>query len=407
MLNYAISTNTTLSITDIYKKFQERDVGHNIHTPYDLVDKILSKIGNFKNKQIAVLYTIEFALTLKDTYGADPKNITVFGDSEQKKKVAKRVGFNYYSVSVLYERDCDMKFDVVVGNPPYQDKKGNENSTNSTDLYPSFFDISDKITTDKGIISLIIPDSWYTIRKNSFKDRLFYSNKLKELEMLTYQKWFKVKKGVCNIIYDKTHNGKCTVIDETSGSTKEFDLNVTPFLNNDFVKIDFVKHFLKSKNLSNRWARGQLSLNEINETETGVKFIKACGRENQPLDIAIIDKKIESTGYGKWKVVMPNVGGTKGDLGNNVKIAGPEYVGGHSVVFLLVDTEKEAKNLISYLNTKPIRLLISMKTSSPNAKTMFELIPDVDLSKEYNDEDVYKLFNVSKELKKYVKSRFE
>ena len=48
-----------------------------------------------------------------------------------------------------------------------------------------------------------------------------------------------------------------------------------------------------------------------------------------------------------------------------------------------------------------------MKTSSPNAKTMFELIPEVDLSKEYNDEDVYKLFNVSEKLKKYVKSRFE
>ena len=121
--------------------------GHNIQTPWEVVGMVVSRLVlditnefvndivackyvqsiSLKSSKIAVLFNIEFLVALKER-GFDMSNVTFFGGCPMKEKVAKQVGCDYEhideNVPVLdKENKYPMKFDYVIGNPPY----GNRN----------------------------------------------------------------------------------------------------------------------------------------------------------------------------------------------------------------------------------------------------------------------------------------
>lgn len=299
--------------------------------------------------------------------------------------------------------NMNKKFDVVLGNPPYQDDSTGE-STKTTNLYAPFFYKAEKILSENGVMSMIIPSDWIGPNNSEFKKYIFNSRQIKQIELHPYQKYFKVKKATCNVILDKNYSGDCEVIDE--GGNRDFiDLRTQDFLSKNNSDIAFRNLFSGCKDMGYRWLRGKLNRNQIVEDLNGVEYIEGCGRAGQPLDIKLIPASLETTGAGLHKIVMPNVGGTNNDLGNNVKIAEPHQVGGHGVVFLTTGSKKESENLLAYLNTKPIKELIKrVKKSSPNSKILFEKIPDVDLSINWDDDKVYNHFGFDQETIEYVKS---
>ena len=61
-------------------------------------------------------------------------------------------------VTLLTDKQIeDMKFDVVIGNPPYQDSTNNDIASN---LWSKFWVKAFRLTKDDGIVSLITPFSW-------------------------------------------------------------------------------------------------------------------------------------------------------------------------------------------------------------------------------------------------------
>ena len=71
-------------------------------------------------------------------------------------EIAVTSGLNV--VTLLMDRQIEnMKFDVVIGNPPYQDSKNNDIASN---LWSKFWVKALRLTKDDGIVSLITPFSW-------------------------------------------------------------------------------------------------------------------------------------------------------------------------------------------------------------------------------------------------------
>ena len=357
-------------------------------TPSELISEITAHITAPTTASVVVLFTVEWALYLKDL---GYTNITVSANDPVIENICKKRQLKYVSINEL-EKNKNMKFDVVVGNPPYQDKVGNENSTSSADLAARFVQLSIQLGA---LVALVIPSDWVGPNASILKKTLFNCGKLKRL-FLYKDKWFAVKKHTCCIIYDSKYQGPCEVTDIT-GNISEINLATVNCISLNNIETVFLKRFSgNTDSLASRWIHGALYLKNVVNVDYGVEFITAVGRRGDPIQTTTIDISQESTGYGLHKLVIPGIG-DNGKIGN-IKFASPEQVGGHSVVFLTANSARELPYLKEYLESKFVRyLVLSIKKSTPNSKSVFQNIPNIDTTRSWTDAELYEHFNLTQE----------
>lgn len=146
MLGRADSSNDVKTKVDADGKY--------IRTPWELCFEIIHNIkdaaGNLSNKKILVVDTVEFIPVLL-AFGVNKCNIVFVAPYEFKGKIASSLGVTVVQESLLTWKP-NMKFDVVVGNPPYQDE-------NKNPLYYKFHNkILKTVINDGGILAFITPD---------------------------------------------------------------------------------------------------------------------------------------------------------------------------------------------------------------------------------------------------------
>ena len=86
---------------------------HNIFTPKSVAKNLLNRVQ--VDGTVLVLFNVEFVVSLVYTYNVDPEKITFYSDHSNKNTICDELGIKY-----ITSLDADMKFDVVVGNPPYK-----------------------------------------------------------------------------------------------------------------------------------------------------------------------------------------------------------------------------------------------------------------------------------------------
>ncbi len=83
------------------------------------------------------------------------------------KKGIKIINDNWTKFDFLEYKD-KIKFDIIIGNPPYLEVKNNEFLGNESNLYSYFVRKSFEISNENSVISFIIPNSFQTTKK--YKD---------------------------------------------------------------------------------------------------------------------------------------------------------------------------------------------------------------------------------------------
>lgn len=308
--------------------------------------------------------------------------------------------------------DVRVKFDAIVGNPPYQENiSSGTNSSLSKQLFPSFIIASIKMEPD--YISLITPSRWFT---GNAQDKSFL--KLREflIENQHFEKIYNyfnnkdifpgVTIGSINyFLYNKNYEGNVEFY-EISGSEKtmmerplfEEGLDIVISMNNIVSILNKVKNFYTFKSMmeitQGRNAFGIVGKTSELEKITKEKMFKGaipvrCAYEQiRYIEKNFISKNIEI--MKSWKIFTSKGNGGAGLLTDNKQVAilGKSFIGEKNSVCTdslipigCFETEIEAINLQKYMCTKFLRFMVGICKVSQNLyQNVYRFVPIQDFS---------------------------
>jgi len=322
------------------------------------------------------------------------------------------------------EEIFNMKFDVIIGNPPYQLSDGG-NGKSAKPIYQHFVNQAKKM--NPRYLTMIIPSRWFTGGKGlvDFRQSMLSDRHIRKL--VDYENFKDVFPGVdlaggaCYFLWDRDHEGPCEVTnfgtEAYSVATRyldEYETFIRQNLAVDIVKKVYSKcdKFLNDK-VSSRKPFGLPTNYPPQDIGVPCWFIQKIGRK-----YAAKKDVDDSRGYlNKWKLIAPKapIAGqtdfTK-PVGfyyeGNTKIAKPGECCTES--FIVVgdfDTEEEVLSYRSYIFTKVVRfLLLQTVVSQDVTKKNYCFVPDLGKYEgEYTDEMLCKMWDITEDEWAYIDSR--
>lgn len=335
---------------------------------------------------------------------------------------------------VLAERyGKDMKFDVIIGNPPYQEFDGGAQAS-ARPLYNEFIRESKEL--NPSYLSMIIPTRWYAGGKglDSFRADMLNDPHLKVLHDFPITDdcfpGVNIRGGVCYFLWEKgfdnkskkteivTHYGPKEIIH--SRNLKQYELDI-------FIRygeaISILAKVVDQKNeetirsiVSSRKPFGLATdfpkTNVFSSSSENLNFPVMCYAKGKT--IGYIERKdipLKTQWIDKWKVFVPranNIGTELIDDNLNSFVGEPNSICTESYLVVGADEgygEKECKNLAKYLQTRFVRFLHSLAKSSQDATAKtYRFVPKQDFSKPWTDKELYAKYNLSKEEINFIES---
>lgn len=305
----------------------------------------------------------------------------------------KLVG-DYQAINFL-EANMQKKFDVIVGNPPYQDSRNKL-------FYQDFVIKSFNLGTT---VAMITPSGWVS---HSGKNNIFYS-KVLENGLICYRflgdKVFDAQ--IITVYFICERNTKKDNVLVNGQLVRRSDLDILP--SNDIKIVSILNKVSEKAKLSPLvFGIGNLYRKDTVLDKNGIKCIASAGKKNDDYDWNTVSKKHlingDVLGYGSHKVIFSGFTSI-GKLGA-IKYAGPDYACGAQCIFTEVKNQNEAENLIQFLESKIVKACIKELKSAvcSNSRNMLKLIPKIDLTRNWTDQELYAYFGLTQDEIDYIEN---
>ena len=314
----------------------------------------------------------------------------------------------------------NMRFDVIIGNPPYQLEDGGAQAS-AMPIYNLFVEQAKKL--QPRYLTMIIPSRWFAGGRNldSFRNEMLNDTHIRELhDFLNSADCFsgvEIKGGVCYFLWDRDNTGLCKVV---SHRDNEIISNMERPLLEKNCKV-FIRYNGSISILRKVTVKQEQTIDSIISSQKpfGLRTFFQGKKESFPncikvyanQNIGYISKELIQVNE-KWinlhKVIVPRAIGTGDSLTDWIK---PIYSEPGSVctetyvVFGPLNSNQECQNLISYINTKFFHFLVTLQKNTMMApKSVYSFVPLQDFSKSWTDQELYAKYNLTNEEIEFIES---
>ena len=327
-----------------------------------------------------------------------------------------------------------MKFDVIIGNPPYQLSDGG-NSASAIPIYHLFVEQAKKL--NPRFLTMVIPARWFMGGRglDAFRDTMLHDNRIRIIHDYPNASdcfpGVEIKGGICYFLWDRDNRGLCSVYSHHDNKVRE---SIRPLLEegmDTFIRNDTQISVLnKVKQLKESSFSDILNAGRFFGFHTKISWEKdsiygtiqsADGKDYYPISKEQSDKydvKIYIHGgvcwisqnnipknasyIHKYKILIPRSGNPSGSILGKPKISEPFSCSSNTYVVAIPNdselSEKTAQNMITYIQTRFFRYLVAIKTSTQDmAPRAYSFVPVQDFSISWTDEALFSKYNLSEE----------
>lgn len=317
-----------------------------------------------------------------------------------------------------------VKFDVIVGNPPYQ--LGADGGNRDIPIYNKFVDQAKKL--NPRFLTMIIPSRWMAggLGLADFRQQMLQDRRIRKL--VDYPAAAEVfpgvelKGGVCYFLWDRDTEGDCALtmvranelVGPMNRNLAEFDVLVRDSRALEILRkvqskreapitelLSVDKEFGWTSNFNGfheSQRAGDIPIHYIRKMNRGIGYISR--------DSVLKSENLVDT----WKVLVPKAYNGGDGLPHQVLgkalIAASPSVCTQSFLFFYVHSEVEAKSVKSYYATRLFRFLVSLRKITQDAtRSTYSWVPQQAWNKTWTDDELYAKYAITSDEIAFIESR--
>lgn len=318
----------------------------------------------------------------------------------------------------------NMQFDVIIGNPPYQLDDGGYGSS-AAPIYHLF--IEKALGLDPRYAVFVTPSRWMTGGKglDKYRQRMLSDKRLRKL--VDYPKLYegfpgvKIRGGISYFLWDREYNGPCEVQTIWDGQptgpavARHLDAYDVLVRRNEAVPILDKVRAKGEPTLDARVSSGKpfgfrTFFHGKPDPEGLEQPVKLFGSKK----VSWVERKditVHPEWIDRWKVLMTAVQGTSSAVETKFLskpiIAEPGtactetyLVAGH------FDSEDEALHYATYLRSRFVRFLVSLRKATQHAtRDVYAFVPDLPMDQEWTDPKLYKRYGLTRDEIAFIESQ--
>jgi len=313
------------------------------------------------------------------------------------------------------EKIFNMKFDVIIGNPPYQLNDGGGTGSSAKPIYNLFIEQAKKLKPR--YLSMIIPARWYSGGKglNQFRSEMLKDKSIRNLvDYADSRDCFPgvdIAGGICYFLWDRDNKGICKVetirkseIIKSQRSLDQFDTFVRDNLAIEIIlKVNKMSNSFLDTVVSSRMPFGLVS-SVRPEKKGDLDLITSAGNGKISSDKVSNGKEL----INKWNVLLSKASNDHGGqpdkdgkrrIFSRIEVMPPKTICTES--YLVVGnygTKTEAENMVGFLKTKFCRFLVSTILLTQNiTKGKFIFVPNLPMNEKWDDKKLFQKYSLTEQ----------
>jgi len=315
-----------------------------------------------------------------------------------------------------------MKFDVIIGNPPYHvSDKGAKAS--ATPIYHHF--VQQAMKLNPRFLTMIIPSRWFSGGKglNSFRQSMLQDNRIRIIvDFPNSSECFPgvdIAGGVCYFLWDRDNRGQCEITTITDGKTNTMKRPLLEEGVDSFIRYNQAVPILKKvrKHKEKSFARLVSARKPFGFPTNFNNF------DEKPFEDAIKFFTYNKQGYvrreqilqnedwvDKYKVFISMAYGER--IASSYWVLGNPFLGEPgtccSETYLVIGPfpdKSTAENVMSYIRTRFFRFLVLLNKPTQHATSkVYTFVPMQNFSKPWTDEELYNKYSLTEDEIAFIES---